>query len=53
MQCRINRALRQIERAGAPLLDGLDDGVAMRRSRLERRQHDGIEVPFEHFRFHT
>jgi hypothetical protein len=53
MQRRIDGAFRQVEGAGAAALDGLDDGVAMRRAGFERGEDDGIEVPFEHFGIHT
>jgi len=53
MERRIDRALRQVEGAGAAVLDRLDDGVTVRRPRFEGGEDDGIEVPFEHFGFHT
>jgi hypothetical protein len=53
MERGIDRALGQIECARAAVLDRLDDGVAVRRSGLERGKDDGIEVPLEHFSFHT
>ena len=50
---RINRALGKVEGAAAAGLDRVDDGVAMGRAVLERREDDRIEVSLEHFSVHT
>src|SRR5580700_12238764 len=52
MERRVNRPLRQLEGAAAAALDLLDHRIAMRRPARQRREHDHVEVPFEHFAFH-
>src|SRR5262249_9265415 len=52
MQRRIDRTFRQVEGAAAALPDLLDDAVAMRRAGCECREHDHVEMAFEHFAFH-
>src|SRR6516225_7269000 len=50
---RINRPLWKIERPPALAADFLYDRVTMRRSTRQRGEHDQVEVPLEHFAFHT
>src|SRR5713101_3221153 len=52
MQHRIDRPLREVERTSAPALEFLDDGVAVGGARRQRREHDHVEMPLEHFPFH-
>src|SRR5882724_2095725 len=53
VQNRVHRTLGQVEGAAAARPDPLDDGVAMRRTRLDRGEHDHVEMTFENFAFHT
>jgi hypothetical protein len=52
MKGRINRPLRQRERAPTAAMDFLDDGIAVRRAARERREHDHVQVALEHVTFH-
>ena len=53
VQRRIDRALGKIERLSTLASDFLDHRVAVRRARRERSEHDHVEMPLEHFAFHT
>src|SRR5262249_22053438 len=53
MQRGVDRSLREIERLAAPAPDFLDHRVAVRRPRRQRGEHYHVEVPLEHFAFHT
>ena len=53
MQRRVDRALGKIERTAASPLDLLDHRIAMGRARRQRGEHDHVEMPLEHFAFHT
>src|SRR5262249_22001219 len=48
----VNRSLRQLEGAAAAAMNLLNHRIAMRRPIRQRREHDHVEVPFEHFPFH-
>src|SRR6202023_1958190 len=52
VQHRVDRPLRELERTRAPPLDLLDDGIAVRGARRQRREHDHVEMPLEHLPFH-
>src|ERR1700746_85067 len=53
MQRGIDRSFRQFEGAAAAALNLLNDRIAMRRPARQRGDHDHVEVPFEHFTFHS
>src|SRR5262245_22319466 len=53
MQHGIDRSFRKIECASALALDLLDHGVAVRRARRKRGEHDHVEMSLEPFAFHV
>src|SRR5438445_8544538 len=52
MQCGVDRSLGQLECTTATAVYLLNDGVTVRRSTRQRREHDHVEMTFEHFAFH-
>ena len=53
MQRRVDRPLGQRERTAAPLLQLLDDGVAVRRPCRDNRQDETVQMTFQHLRLHA
>src|SRR5215471_8658933 len=53
LERRIDGALGQVELAGAPLAEGLDDRVAVRRTGREDGQDQAVEVPSDQLLLHA